>query len=71
LRCWTERESERGIIPGKFRKRDGGKGPHFWHALKGEEKRGLAMSLQTPEKIRTLPRELYLKAKAELVCQTP
>jgi len=25
----------------------------------------LAMSLQTPDKIRTLPKKLYLKAKAE------
>jgi len=29
------------------------------------------MSLQTPEKIRTLPKKLYLKAKAEEVSQTP
>jgi hypothetical protein len=27
----------------------------------------LAMSLKTPEKIRTLPKKLYLKAKAEPV----
>jgi len=31
----------------------------------------LAMSLQTPEKIRTLQKKLYLKAKVELVNQTP
>jgi hypothetical protein len=29
------------------------------------------MSLQTPEKIRTLQKKLYLKAKVELVSQTP
>jgi len=39
LRCWPERESERGIVPGKFRKRDGGKAPYFWHASEGEEER--------------------------------
>jgi hypothetical protein len=68
LRCWPERESERGVVPGKFRKRDGGKAPYFWHASEGEEERGLTMSLQTHEKIRTLPKKLYLK---ELVSQTP
>ena len=29
------------------------------------------MSLQTPEKIRTLPKKPYLRAKAEMVNQTP
>ena len=29
------------------------------------------MSLQTPDKIRTRPKKLYLKAKVELVNQTP
>ena len=39
LRCWPRRESERGIVPGKLRKRDGGKAPYFWHASEGEEER--------------------------------
>jgi hypothetical protein len=29
------------------------------------------MSLQTPEKIRTLPKKLYLKAKVESVSRPP
>jgi RNA-directed DNA polymerase len=43
----------------------GGKGPDFWRAFDDGEDRRLAMSLATPEKIRTLHRKLYRKAKAE------
>jgi hypothetical protein len=39
--------------------------------LEGEEESGLAMSLQTPEKIRNFPKKIYLKAKAEMVSQPP
>jgi len=37
----------------------------LWGASKGEEEGRLAMSLATPEKIRTLQRKLYRKAKQE------
>jgi hypothetical protein len=30
--------TERGIVAGKYRKRDGGKGSYFWHASEGNEK---------------------------------
>jgi len=43
----------------------GGKGPWFWVLWKEAEERGLAMSLATPEKIRTLQKKLYVKAKEE------
>jgi RNA-directed DNA polymerase len=43
----------------------GGKAPDFWHSFEEGEDRGLAMSLETPEKIRSLQRKLYIKAKAE------
>ncbi len=67
MRCWPGRESERGVVPGTFRKWDGGKAPYFWRASEVEEEKGLAMSLQTPEKIRTLQKKLHLKAKVEPV----
>jgi RNA-directed DNA polymerase len=43
----------------------GGKSSDFWCAFEDGEDKGLAMSLETPEKIRTLERKLYRKAKAE------
>ena len=44
----------------------GGKDPCLWWACNGVEGwKGLAMSLATPEKIETLQRKLYAKAKAE------
>jgi RNA-directed DNA polymerase len=42
-----------------------GKGSDFWCAFEDGKDKGLAMSLETPEKIRTLERKLYRKAKAE------
>ena len=46
----------------------GGKGPDFRCAFEdGEGKGRLAMSLETPDKIRSLQRKLYCKAKAEPV----
>ncbi|MGX1237021.1 hypothetical protein AB7M71_010159 [Bradyrhizobium japonicum] len=44
----------------------GGKDPDFRCAFEdGEGKGRLAMSLETPDKIRSLQRKLYCKAKAE------
>ena len=60
---WSGRESERGIVPEKTRKRERGKAPYLWHASEGNEERWLAMSLKTPDKIRNFQRKLYLKAK--------
>src|SRR6266496_1023588 len=43
-----------------------GKGPDFWCACVEDDGFGrLAMSLATPEKIRSLQRKLYIKAKQE------
>jgi len=47
----------------------GGKGPDFRRAFDDGEVRRLAMSLCTPEQIRTLQRKLYRKAKAEPACR--
>jgi RNA-directed DNA polymerase len=43
----------------------GGKGPYFRRAFEEGEERWLAMSLETPIKIRMLQRKLYQKAKEE------
>jgi len=43
----------------------GGTGPHFWAPTEAGEGRGIGVSLETPEKIRTLRKGLYAKAKAE------
>ncbi len=43
----------------------GGKAPRFRRAFEDGKERRLAMSLETPDKIRTLQRKLYVKAKAE------
>ena len=44
----------------------GGKGPDFRHAFEDGKVQGrLAMSLETPDKIRSLQRKLYCKAKVE------
>src|ERR1700677_436951 len=60
-----ERESERVVVPLKPGNSGGGKGPYFGCAFEEGKGRRLAKSLQTPEKIRTLQRKLYAKAKAE------
>jgi len=59
------RESDRRIVLTKPGNSGGGKAPDFWYAFKEGKDRGLAMSLETPEKIRNLQRKLYVKAKAE------
>ena len=41
--CWSGRESERGIVPMKPRKREGGKAPYFWHASEGYKEGRLAL----------------------------
>src|SRR6476646_8677079 len=43
----------------------GGKDPDFWRAFDDGEDRFFLNDTATPEKIRTLQRKLYLKAKAE------
>jgi len=43
----------------------GGKGPHFWNAFEAVEDREIGVSLTRPDKIRTLQRKLYVKAKVE------
>jgi hypothetical protein len=53
------------MVPLKPGNAGGGKDPHFRSAFEGAKERGLAMSLQTPEKIRTLQRKLYRKANEE------
>ena len=63
---WTGRESDRVIVPTKPGNSGGGKDPDFRCAFEdGEGKGRLAMSLETPDKIRSLQRKLYCKAKAE------
>jgi len=59
------RESDRRIVLTKPGNSGGGKAPDFWYAFEEGKDRGLAMSLETPEKIRNLQRKLYVKAKAE------
>ncbi len=54
------RESDRCIVLMKLGNSGGGKAPDFWHAFEEGKDRGLAMSLKTPEKIRSLQRKLYL-----------
>jgi RNA-directed DNA polymerase len=60
-----KRDSERVTVPAKPGNSGGGKGPYFWRASEEGKVRGLAMSLETPIKIRMLQRKLYRKAKAE------
>src|SRR6187549_2962031 len=43
----------------------GGTGPHFWSAWEAGKDEGIDVSLETPEKIRSLQTKLYAKAKAE------
>ena len=59
-------ESDRVVRAMKPGNAGGAKDPDFWRAF--DEGRGegrLAMSLETPDKIRNLQRKLYCKAKAE------
>ena len=59
------RESERLIVPMKPGHAGRGKEPHFRVLLTRQRLRRLAVGLQTPERIRTLQRKLYVKAKQE------
>ena len=59
------RDSERAIVLLKPGNAGGGKGPHFWSAFEAVEDREIGVSLLKPDKIRTLQRKLYVKAKAE------
>src|SRR5271166_4390579 len=61
----SARESERGVRPLRPGNAGGGKAPCFRRAFEDGKERRLAMSLETPDKIRTLQRKLYVKAKAE------
>ena len=58
-------ESDRAIVARKPGNAGGAKGPAFRHASEAEEGQAIDMSLTTPEKIRTLQKKLYLKAKQE------
>ena len=57
--------SEGPIVPGKPGNAGGGKGPRFGNASDEWGGAEIGVSLQTPERIRTLQRKLYLKAKGE------
>ena len=60
------RESERPIVPRKPVNAGGGKWPHFWSASDEDEDGEIgAVSLEPPEKVRSLRRKLYEKAKRE------
>jgi RNA-directed DNA polymerase len=60
------RESERLVVPLKPVNVGGGKGPHFWSASDEDEDGEIgAVSLEPPEKVRSLRRKLYEKAKRE------
>jgi len=61
----SARESERGVRPLRPGNAGGGKAPRFRRAFEDGKERRLATSLETPDKIRTLQRKLYGKAKAE------
>src|SRR5215813_437766 len=61
----ARRKSEKVVVLTKLGNAGGGKGLHFWLLSKEPRAGRLAMSLQTPTKIRTLQRKLYCKAKAE------
>ena len=43
----------------------GGTRPHFWSASEGDEDKEIGVSLEPPEKVRSLQRKLYEKAKRE------
>ena len=63
-RRWrAKRESDRRMVPSKPGNSGGGKAPDFWHAFEEGKDRGLAMSLETPEKIRSLQRKLILATR--------
>jgi RNA-directed DNA polymerase len=60
------RESERLVVPSKPVNAGGGKGPHFWSASDEDEDGEIGeVSLEPPEKVRSLQRKLYEKAKRE------
>ena len=59
------RESDRVVRALRPGNAGGAKDPDLWRAFDEDEDGGLAMSLQTPDKIRTLQRKLYLKTKAD------
>ncbi len=58
-------ESDRAVVARKLGNAGGAKGPAFRHASEAESDQAIDMSLATPEKIRTLQKKLYLKAKQE------
>ncbi len=60
-----KRESERGVRASRPGNAGGAKAPRFRRAFEDGKERRLATSLETPDKIRTLQRKLYVKAKAE------
>jgi RNA-directed DNA polymerase len=60
------RESERLVVPRKLVNAGGGKGPHFWSASDEDEDGEIGeVSLEPPERVRSLRRKLYEKAKRE------
>jgi RNA-directed DNA polymerase len=60
------RESERPVVPRKPVNAGGGKWPHFWSASDEDEDGEIgAVSLEPPEKVRSLRRKLYERAKRE------
>ncbi len=64
-RRWAARELERVIVPSRPGNIGGGKDPHFWCAFEAVEDWDIGDEPDKPEKIRTLQRKLYIKAKTE------
>ena len=62
------RESDRRIVLTKPGNSGGGKAPDFWYAFEEGKDRGLAMSLETPEKIRNLQRKLTSLRSSSAPC---
>src|SRR5262245_37059715 len=59
----ARRKSEKVVVPAKPGNAGGGKGLHFWLLSKEPRTGRLAMSLQTPTKIRTLQEEALLQGE--------
>ena len=71
-RYGLQRESEGFIVPFEGTGQHNptrGKEPYFVHATNEWKERGLPQMLTTPEKIRTLQRKLYRKAKQDTACR--
>ena len=63
--------TERLIVLVKQVNTCGGKGPHFWVFYEGDKRKEIGMSLKTPDKIRSLQRKLYIKAKEKGATRCP